>query len=495
MKKIICTLVAITMIYSLFAMGSKEEEKTEGTVISVLFRTPNENEAYDEWEVLQWIKEETGVTLEIHAIPTANWDKEKAKIIESGNIPDIVASSYISAENVASGLFLPISDYEDRMPNFLKFIEENNLREEIDSNRFADGKYYNLPVKTGSNRIQDRQWLIRTDIFEKHGMPIPTSIEDIYESGLKLKELYPDSAPISNGFGMSSFLQVMSGAFGTREGLNGGMHYDYDKKEWLYAPTSEEYKEMLIYMNALVENGILDKDFATLSSSNFTKKVTQGKTFMMSYWAANINSFNNQGKAIDPNFQIEAIYPPKGTDDNVALSPKGLWAQSMIFPASLADDEEHLNAVLKYIDWGYTEEAEILLTFGKEGLTYEINEAGYKVLINPPNVPSGSTAGLNNNNLAIRQDEDFLYGTLSEDQAKLFEKITKDNIVSRPNPQPPLTMEELNQAVEIEAKCSSYIKVMVEKFIFGTESFDNWDEYVATLEEMGCNTLVEIYNR
>ena len=497
MKKLICLLLALLVAFTLFAQGNEEESKTDGVVVSMLYK---DNAAYpfkEDWKALQWMKEETGVTLKAQLVPESDWAVKKEIVMNSGNIPDIIASTFVESADVVSGLILPVSQYEDQMPNFQKYIDKYNLRAEIESTRFADGNYYNLPSKSRNGKIQDQQWLIRTDIFEKHGIAIPTTMEEMYEAGVKLKALYPDSTPITNRFGAANIMTGFAAANGVIAGwtIGDGMHYDYDNGQWYYAPASDGYKSMLTYVHKLLEAGVLDQEFSTLDSTVYEQRIVQGDTFMMYDWSGNMVRYNAQGKAIDPSYQVKAIYPPEGIDGNHAVGWKATWDQGIMLPASLADDEEHLAEVLDFLDWTYSEEACVLLTFGKEGETFEYNEDGYKVYIDRETVDYPAAFGLDNNNFCIREDNDYLYGTLSADQAELFSRIAADGVVPPVNPKSPLSADELEEIGITTSTCLDYVNNMTEKFIFGSESLDNWDEYIDTLESKGYKKIVELYNK
>ena len=468
----------------------------EPATISMLY---SDNASYplnEEWPVLQWIKDETNVTLDLQPVPESDWEAKKEIVLNSPDMPDIIARSFASSTDVAAGIILPISQYEDRMPNFQKYIEEKGLREALDGTRFADGNYYTLPCKSRDVKLQDQQWLIRTDILEKNDIAIPTTMEEMYEAGVKLKEIYPDSTPITNRFGSANIMTGFSAAYGTIAGwtIGDGMYYDHTAKEWVYAPTSDGYKQMLEYVAKLVKDGVLDQEFGTLDSTVYEQRIVQGETFMMYDWTGNIERYNKQGVEIDADYNVTPVFPPMGAEGKYGVAWKQFWDQGYILSAALADDEEHLNQVLAYLDWGFTDEAQTLLTFGKEGETYKVNENGNKVYLDPT-TDYMAAFGLDNNSLCIREDVDFLYGKLNAEQVALFDKIAAENAVPYVNPQSPLTPEELEESQMYTGTLLDYVNQMTEKTIFGGEDAPSWDEFVAECEAKGATKLVELYNK
>ncbi len=498
-KKILVTLLALTVSVSmLVGCGSdKKAKKTkDGKPIITMLYADNANYPYDEnWKVWDIIEEKAGVVFDIQPVPEADYEVKRQLVFNTGDVPDIVSKTFASSEDAMSGLLLPISDYVDKMPNFKKFIEETGLEEQLDNTRMGDGKYYTLPVKAHTAIIQDQQWLVRTDILEENNLPIPTTLEELHDVGVKLKEIYPDSTPITNRFQSGNIMAGLSSGFGTNAGwtIGNGMYYDRDTDKWVFSPASDEWKRMLEYTNKLVVDGVLDEEFGTLDSTVYEQRIVQGKTFFMYDWAANITRYNLQGKENDENYNVTPIYPIKGEGDNYAVAWKSQSSQGWVFPSSLADNEEQLEAVLKVIDWCYTDEAETLLTFGEKDDSYVVDENGI-LKYKDENIDYGATMGLNNNCIAVREHKDALYGALNAEQVALFDKIAEDGCVPPPNPESPLSIEKIQETKVYTSPLLDYANSMMENFIFGEASFDEWDDFVKGCEERRCRDLEKEYN-
>ena len=56
------------------------------------------------------------------------------------------------------------------------------------------------------------------------------------------------------------------------------------------------------------------------------------------------------------------------------------------------------------------------------------------------------------------------------------------------------TQEESKELATITNELGTYVSEMSLKFIFGTESFDNWDKYIETLQGMKLDRALEIEN-
>ncbi len=448
-----------------------------------------------DWAVWDWIEEGCNVIIDPLVVPSADFNDKRNVMLGSGDVPDIIAHTFPTTGDIGAGLLLPISQYEDRMPNYVKFIEDNGIREETDSRRAADGNYYNIAIKVHEDPIQDVQWIIRTDVFEEHNLPIPTTMEELYDVCLELKALYPNFT-IPNRFGSGTLFQHIAGGYGVIAGntLNDGMMYDYDTGDYFFAPETDEYREMCIWMNKMYSAGIIDPEFATMDSVVYEQKVIQGDCLVIVDWSANIARYEVQAQSTNPDYNLCPIFPLEGTDGDHALAWKSHNTQSWVFPAELADDEEKLNAVLALIDWGYTEEAEILTTFGIEGETFYIDDDGtYKWMDDTTNWQG--EYGVNNNEINIREHPDFLYGALDDDAAAMLREINSSGVITTPNPAAPLNETQLDDIQIISSNITDYVKMMTEKFVYGSEPLDDagWAAFLAEMESKGSETLKETY--
>ena len=56
------------------------------------------------------------------------------------------------------------------------------------------------------------------------------------------------------------------------------------------------------------------------------------------------------------------------------------------------------------------------------------------------------------------------------------------------------TTEEANDISKYTTEIETYVNEMQIKFMIGTESLDNYDQYLSHLKELGLDRVMEIYN-
>lgn len=503
------TMLAITVVMtgSLFTgCGSNTSSSGTGTsngkavTISMLYA---DNAAYPfnkNWVSIKKAEKLANVKFDIQSVPDGDYGTKRQLILNSGNMPDIIFKTGESdiSDYALNGKILPISDYINKMPNFKKFVKKYGYEKELDNMRESNGKFYCLPVNANTKKVPSEVFMVRKDILEKNGLKVPTTLEELYQDAKILKAKYPDSDPITNEFGEANLLSMFAPAFGTTAGWGagpGGFQYDKAADKWINAPTSDNYKQMLMYFNKLYKEGILDKEFATLNSNVYTQKKTTGKSFFFVDWLSTTVSTNNDGKKLDPNFDIESVMAYKGASGKSLLPATGMYSQSMTLPASVKDSP-NFNAILKFVDWLYSDEAADLFTWGVKGVTYnEVNgEKKYNDKVKTLDDAS-KKYGLSNNCFTVVRPYDWVIKNMSAQDAKLVDQVSKEDGIAETQPSLRLTSDEKSEEQLIRQTLKDYTDQMTLKFIYGKESFDNWDNYIKEADTKGRTKLADIYNK
>src|SRR5690606_31535798 len=134
-------------------------------------------------------------------LPFSDHAEKRSLLISAGDAPTLIPLVYTGedAPFVASGAVVPLSDYVEHMPNFQKYVQEWDLSEMIDNIRQSDGKAYMLP---GLQEVSVPVFslVLRKDVFEAVAGGIPDSWDELREALLAIKQQYPDSTPLADGF-------------------------------------------------------------------------------------------------------------------------------------------------------------------------------------------------------------------------------------------------------------------------------------------------------
>ena len=459
-----------------------------------------------EYKCLAKMTELTNVTLDVTAIPDSDYDTRNQLVINTGeDMPDLISKTKPTAAQALSGVLLPISDYYDQMPNFQKFIADNDLQYLIDDATQTDGKVYELPVNTKEVNTSSNQTFVRKDVFDKNSIAIPTTYDELYEAAKKLKDIYPDSQPIQVIYGNGNMLDMLAPSFGTSAGWGkgpDGFHYLEATDEWIYAPTSEEYKAMLQYLNKLYAEGLLNQEYTTFSSDIYAQNASTDNAFIcLSDWLGTEKTYNtalHEGGQADANWV--PIYPLAG--------PAGAYlprisnsTQTMVIAASAAE-KDYFPQLIKWLDWMYSDEAADLFSWGIEGETYTVDASGNKTV--SPDVitaanPDGTldivkVYGTSNNCFTFVYPSDQEKATMDPAYLELIQQESDKNAIPPLEPHIALTEDDIDVQTMYSTNLNDYVDQMTTKFIMGGESFDNWDAFAQECDSKGAAKLKELYN-
>ena len=157
------------------------------------------------------------------------------------------------------------------------------------------------------------------------------------------------------------------------------------------------------------------------------------------------------------------------------------------------DDRRIANAA-KYVDWFYTEEGVELVSWGKEGETYEVVDGKKKFITDETGAQANTLYGFGTYGTFARMDPEAAVAFESEDIAETREMVL-EHTMPYLNPSQWLAFNEEESKVieEYSTALMMYCQEMISKFLLGQEPLSKWDEFVATANGMGLDKLIEAY--
>jgi putative aldouronate transport system substrate-binding protein len=492
--------------------ADEQFKATEPVNLSLLWTDWPDMPVKDSWQVFDEIEERTNVSVDLTNVPFSDHVEKRSLLISSGDAPDVIPLVYTGEEQqfAATGAVLPISDYAEYMPNFQKRVEEWDLGAMIDNLRQADGKYYMVP---GLQEVSVPVFtlIIRKDVFDEVGAPVPETWDELRDGLEKIKEEYPDSKPLADGFEGGSMLNYAAHAFGTVAGwgFGDGTFFDEESGTFEYAATSDEYRDMLEYFNGLAEDGLLDTESFTATNDGMgtvTEKFAAGQVFAASGSNGTVQDFATALDATDAKgkYELLQIAPPGGPAGQV-VEPRNFWNGFMI-TAEAKDDPQFL-AKLQFLDWlYYSTEARDLLRWGVEGETYTKSDDGTYTLepeysLDAFNLnPDGETdiqldLGYSDNVLSGSTESRALKESYNTPEfVDYIDSVLATRTPRDPFPPAPLDELELEQASLLATPLRDTVDTNTLKFILGERPLSEWDAYVAELEAQNLQQYVDLIN-
>ena len=440
------------------------------------------------------LAEKTGVIIEWELAPATNIAERFNIMMASGNIPDVVVAdpTATSAHSLKKyqDAFLPLDDYIiGKRPNLEQAI-------------YGDDYVYKYLV-TNENDIRiipqlatrtvGDIFLMRGDILEKHNLEVPNTSEEWVELFRKIKELEPDMTIYASRHGRTNAtpnVTRMAEAWGVKEDIF------YEDGEIKYGILDPRYKEFIAYARNLYAEGLLDQEYITADTAIWQEKILTNGVFATHDNITRIRWTDEQFAAAGKDDQYYIGVLPM-------IGPDGTRATTIQYPrirtvaASLSVKTPYAEQIMDMYEYVFSEEGTMLVNYGVEGVSYDMinglptpNEQ-YRADVAAKKVIS---VGITRDQPMLQVDELTRVG--NSDVILAAKELYESNQVIKPDYITPLifTEDEIEILTRLKTELDTYRNEMVDKFITGIDSMDNYDAFVAEFSRRGVDELLDIYN-
>ena len=316
------------------------------------------------------ITKRTGVILE----PTIALDAQQLGVmIGSGEVPDLIYSSTLVDQ---------LSD-PDVSYSYEDLITEYGLDWEIPSKQLGIARGYSTDgtAHTVLNHYSElKDWedaqsvpmvgslLYRKDMWEEIGSPAINTLDDLFDVFTQIKAEYPDLGAVlklNKDWNMSIFNSYMG--MGT---VSHGSSYNFLEQndgDYLFYTRDARYKEITAWMNKCWQAGFLSPDESYFVVGSEVPPV--GDFFASSSCTQNgIPGSLADHQKLDPSYVIAELVPLEGSDFTTADIG---WSGTFITKSN-----SNPEVSIKFMQWMFTPEAQILTQMGREGIDYTLNSSG-----------------------------------------------------------------------------------------------------------------------
>ncbi|OPA79440.1 ABC transporter substrate-binding protein [Paenibacillus selenitireducens] len=461
---------------------------------------------YAEMGMYKELEKITGVKVDFEHPPSdAAQAKEQFNLMMvSEKLPDVIETSWIGypggpEKAIQDNKIIKLNDYIDQYaPNLKKLLTDHpDWKKQVTTD---DGNMYMFPFFRGGDKVRVFYGpAVRKDWLDKLGLTVPTTIDEWHE----VLTAFKDKDPNGNGKADEIPLYItlddvaLDAPFLGAWGINYGFYQDGGKVK--FGPTQPEYKEFLTTMNKWYQEGLIDKDFAAPNSKLFDAKMTGNQLgAALVYNGGGIGKYANLMKDKDPNFNLVAAeYPVLKKGD------KQMWGQKDFatngIGAAISTSNKNPIETVKWLDYAYGEQGDLLFNYGKEGEAYSMVNGVPTFLPEVLNPPSGvslqqSFAKHNRSTWSAPfvLSENFQMQYLALDNQKDALSIWSHPTGERKMPLVTPTNDESSQFASIMTDINTYKDEMFLKFIMGAEPLDNFDKYVKKIETMGIEDALKI---
>ena len=488
------------------------ESATIGVMMPHFGTLRNTSTVGQAWE--EKMCEELGcdITFEWNYIPYGEYDEKVNIALTADDFPDMMRvmdkNAIIPYQD--QEIFLELSGYQDQMTNYMEKVSQVAYGE---SKVFdEDGNMFGF-LQVALPRLEEgigtsTASLYRYDVFEENGLKIPETTDEFYEAAKKLKELYPDKYPVSRRWTVGE-----TGIFHTSDGIF------WNGEAYEYGPVTENYKDMLTWLNKLYAEELLDPECFTEDSDTRTTKRLNGSTFMVLDDSAGARSLN-ANEEFDGQW-VNALYP---SDPKYGTAWQGVQNFNEVSIGGeiviINSDAENVDLLVKLCDLQYRDDIIELTTWGIENDSFVRDEDGKPTFVDE--IKNAENPWAEGEKWGMRASSSSRPGLQLCDDTRAYTDFAPNDpcyvdgeVVETPWEKafpnyswpdsemiPPTLFAPPITFTSDEAQSNSTIMTAVQtmvdeyklKFIKGEESLDNWDSYVQAVEGMGFQQVVDLYN-
>lgn len=455
--------------------------------------------------MFQEIEKRTNTKITFMTPPVGQEKEQFNLIVASGDYPDIFVDMWLNytgggAKALKDKVIIPLNDLIDQnAPNIKAAMEQYPEAFRYVANE--EGQIYGIPMVFTDN-MQLVTWGVnlRKDWLDDLGFSVPSTVDEYYEVLKGFRDEKGAASPFTITLKHLKQSHFLAGAYGVSN------EFYQENGQVKYGPAQPEYKEYLKTLNKWYEEGLLDRDFATIDDNTRGAKMLNGQSGMT--WAPSkggVGAWNQGLQEKDPNAQIiGAPYAGLVKGEVVGfgkINPEGSLSCTI---SSTCKDPV---GAIRFLDYMFSEEGRRLLNFGIEGESYEmvdgepvimdtILKATDMPVLSKMNLYATSAEG--NAGVATIVDQRYLLqiNEVTPNVTEALETWATSSTFEHEIPGIIPLSEDSSRYASIMNEVETYADEMLLKFIMGQESIDGkYDEYIAAIEAKGIGTVTEIMQK
>ena len=357
------------------ACGDDAEQADLGklTVLAPLFGTaPDAN-----GELQQAVQKLIGRTLDISWVPNADYADKTNVTLASNRMPDVMviqgdkSPSFVQAAK--AGAFWDLTGKLDKYPN-LKPADERTGR-----NATINGTMYGIYRVRPALRSAV---VLRKDWLAKLHLKLPETVDDLYTIAKAFTEQDPDGDGKKDTYGLiipkwptplftsASPYNAIETWFGAPNG--------WGERDGKLVPAfdTEEFYAADRWLKKWVDEGLVNRDFATLDSANWTDPFVQGKGGIIIDQNTRATDLTKKMRQKDPNDfdKVAMVGNLKRSDGQKFSLPFDGYNGIIAVSKQRVRTEKQLDEVLAVLDKLESPAGSVLLSNGIEGRNFTLDD-------------------------------------------------------------------------------------------------------------------------
>ncbi len=445
--------------------------------------------------------EKFNVTLDIQRVPATNAEENYNTMMASQDIPDVVKQGGWTSLNRYKQAWWPLRDFiVGKCPNLQKYFFDDPFIHALSADENGDVKILSMV----SEQYIGDVLLVRGDLVEEWDIDIESyrTKEDIADLLRLVKGKDTDVLPYMTRMGTAGLTDRLC------EGWSGIRQYEFVDTDDVvkYGAADERMKEVVEWLRGLYAEGLVDQEYPNTDTPKWQEQVLNQGVFLTHdnassriRWAqtewAKLGVTGKYYQAIPP------VQPDENTKGFTTIHYPAIRDAAAIYREA---SPEKVERILEMFEYALSEEGNILVNYGIEGVSFEYGEDGiiedvaeYREQVDAGTMPQedivkGDFAQL------IRLEPNGVYSAPNRPYqnvlaaAEMYEGggLIRQNWINAIR----FTNDEQSRITELSADIRTYTDENLDKFIMGISPMDEWDSYIDGFANIRLEEYLEIYN-
>lgn len=465
---------------------------------------------WNKMEFFQIMEKKTGIGFEFDTPASEVLEEKKKLALNGGTYPEVMFATNLSKEQQvkygSQGILLPLEDYIDKYcPNILQMFEEKKgARASItapDGHIYSMAQFYNSPLMSTAMWV-NRKWLDKLNIDPEN---LPTTVDGYYDMLVRFRDEDPNGNGKKDEIPFTIFDDANKGDsiyvnmlpyFGV---LSPEVYVD-DQGKIHFGMMEENTKVAFEWFNKLYSEKLINNNCFTQGSADALAQGAEG---------LNGSGYHALPRFVFGNMPIEeeALYPAmpalSSSVNPKQLTTRGTGVSQGTFSLTNKCSEETIVAMMRWLDYLYSEEGSWLIHYGPEGHIWKPSPNNPKL-----NVYIQPTDG--------RNTEEVRGGEITPDCGAACPKWVRDTTEGawddvqqqariawsdkNLNPYSVVALPEMFLTLEEQSVVDMYMTDLTKyrqensaKFVVGDQSFDQWDSFVEGMKSMHVDDVIKAY--
>ena len=275
------------------------------------------------------------------------------------------------------GAFVNLMEYKDIMPNFFArmdaFAEQGTYKDYLTS----EDELYSAPVFLNGD-VQHYAFIYREDIFAELNLSAPTTWDEFKAVCKALKEAYPESYPFTMRNGLWGFCE-MAQMWGMDQSSYDNPILDWNTGKFYNNWTTDYARGFGKAMRELIDLGYMDVACLSNGTADWVADMSSGKSFITHDKAFQFDNLTKAGQEANPDFSLSWFHNFPVVDSDLPYQCKA--SKDYMYSWHITTKCPDVELACRYLDWMYSDEGSLVLSWGVEGESYGVDENGDKYFL------------------------------------------------------------------------------------------------------------------